>query len=136
MMDSLSLFSNITRQVINYEKSGVIFEKRIPNKHQKILQIILKIRTITTKDTYLGAPLFLGQSKTVLFQHILDRNTSKINGWKTRLLSQAGITVLIKSVTSTIPPYQMACFLLPKNITTALNNLQRDFWWGRNQTKT
>lgn len=59
--DTLKLFSNIMGQVINYDKSRVIFRKKIPYKHHKILQRNLKIKAITIKDNYLGAPLFLFQ---------------------------------------------------------------------------
>jgi hypothetical protein len=38
--------------------------------------------------------------------------------------------VLIKSVASTIPSYAMSYFLLPRSISTSLDRLFKNFWWG------
>ena len=54
----------------------------------------------------------------------------KLQGWKEKLLSQAGGDVLIKSVIQAIPTYTMSCFKLPKGLIKELEILIRKFWWG------
>jgi ribonuclease HI len=60
----------------------------------------------------------------------LDRVSQKIEGWRAKTLSQAGRTVLIKSVASTIPSYAMSSFLIPRSISTSLDRIFKNFWWG------
>jgi hypothetical protein len=38
--------------------------------------------------------------------------------------------VLIKSIASTIPSYAMSSFLLPRSISTSLDKIFKNFWWG------
>ena len=39
--------------------------------------------------------------------------------------------VLIKTVTSAIPTYMMACFKIPKEIYREMNSTMANFWWGQ-----
>ncbi|KAG2725587.1 hypothetical protein I3760_01G072600 [Carya illinoinensis] len=47
------------------------------------------------------------------------------------MLSQAGRTMLIRSVGRSIPTYQMSIHMFPKSICKTLNSSFRDFWWGK-----
>lgn len=47
-----------------------------------------------------------------------------------RSLSQARRLMLIKLVTSAIPVYSMAQFLLPKAISDRLDGMRKRFLWG------
>jgi hypothetical protein len=69
-------------------------------------------------------------SKSTAFNDLLDRVFGKIEGWRAKTLSQAGRTVLIKSVASTIPSYAMSSFLLPRSISTSLDRIFKNLWWG------
>lgn len=109
------------------------FSKGVPNKHCKILARILRIGKITKTDKYLGTLLFFHRSKSFNYQCMLDKVYHRIKGWKAQLLSQAGRAVLITSVTSVMPMYQMMCFVLPHKTLDRLNALQRDFWWKRKE---
>lgn len=93
------------------------------------------MKPLNETNSYLGVPLFMGDNKKILFEHLLARRNSKIKGWKSKLLSLAGRTTLIKSIISIIPLYQMSCFLLQKHICKSLNALQRDIWWGKKANK-
>ena len=54
----------------------------------------------------------------------------KLQGWKEKLLSQAGKEVLIKSVIQATSTYTMSCFKLPKGLIKELEVLICKFWWG------
>lgn len=51
----------------------------------------------------------------------------KLQGWKGKLLSQAGKMTLIKSVTAAIQQDLMSCFRLPKRILYDVDKVQKDF---------
>lgn len=52
-----------------------------------------------------------------------------MQGWKSKLLSQAGKETLIKSVVQAIRSYAMSCFELPQGFCTKLNSFVQNFWW-------
>ncbi|XP_026459393.1 uncharacterized protein LOC113360057 [Papaver somniferum] len=133
LLDTLRIFSDSSGQVVNYQKSGIYFSKKVENEHCKLLARILKVGRITKDDTYLGTPLFFNRSKSFNYQNMLDRVYNRVQGWKAKFLSQAGRTTLICSVTSVMPMYQMMCFLLPKKTLDKLDALQRDLWWQKNK---
>ncbi|KAL5706035.1 hypothetical protein ACHQM5_024250 [Ranunculus cassubicifolius] len=131
ILQTLNQFASITGQTINYDKSSAHYSKNFPPRHKRMIRRILKIKEMKDTERYLGTPLFLGHTKMEMFDDLITRVTSRIEGWKANLLSQAGRTVLINSVTTAIPAYQMSVFSIPKTIKDMLNAIQRDFWWGR-----
>jgi hypothetical protein len=60
----------------------------------------------------------------------------KIKGWRSKTLSQAGKSVLLKVVASSIPSYAMSFFLFPDILCHRLDNAFRNFWWGFPKGKT
>jgi hypothetical protein len=56
-------------------------------------------------------PLFFGKSKSTTFKDVLEKVSGKIKGWRAKTLSQAGHTMLIKSVAASIPAYAMSSFV-------------------------
>ena len=56
----------------------------------------------------------------------------KLQGWKDKVLSQAGREVLIMSVIQAIPTYTTSCFKLSKGLIKESEVLIRKFWWGYN----
>ncbi|XP_026433803.1 uncharacterized protein LOC113331295 [Papaver somniferum] len=66
---------------------------------------------------------------------LLDRAYKALSGWKAKLLSQAGRTVLINSTLSAFPCYQMQCFEFPKGTLDEFDRIQRDFWWDKENPK-
>lgn len=59
-----------------------------------------------------------------------EKLAAKLAGWKSKHLSFAGRTTLIRSVTSTVPAYIMRLFLLPVSLCNKLDRLTRRFFWG------
>ena len=58
----------------------------------------------------------------------------KIEGWKEKLLNQAGKEVLIKAVIQAIPSYAMAVLKFPKGFCEDLCSKVARFWWSKNDT--
>ena len=64
-------------------------------------------------EKYLGLLAVVGRNKKVSLNFIKERVWSKLQGWKEKLLSQAGREVLLKAVVQAIPTFAMSCFNLP-----------------------
>ncbi|XP_060969883.1 uncharacterized protein LOC133037085 [Cannabis sativa] len=84
---------------------------------------------LSSEDKFLGNPLLFSRSKRNDFQFVVDRVKNRLEGWRSKLLSQAGRTTLINSVIASTPIYTMSTFLLPKTICSTLDKLARKFWW-------
>lgn len=68
----IETFSKDSGQLINFEKSGVFFSKKVQPKHQRMISKLLKIKKIDPKDTYLG----------ILFSLVELRFNSLKEQWK------------------------------------------------------
>jgi hypothetical protein len=123
-------------QSINSGKSSINFSK---NTNPSTIALILDFLPYTpnpANSTYLGLPILFGNSKKDAFQFIIDRVTTRMDGWRAKSLSQAGRLMLIKSVAATIPSYAMSSFLIPKSICSHLDRTFKNFWWGFPSSKS
>lgn len=82
-------------------------------------------------ERYLGLPTLAGRGKILLFKSVRDRVWKKINGWKEKLLSQAGKEILLKAVVQAILAYSMSVFKLPKTLCRDLSSTCAKFWWEK-----
>lgn len=64
---------------------------------------------------YLGLPSFVGHSKKSVFCVVKDKVSKRLQGWRSKSLSRAGKSMLIKNVAQSIPSYCMSSFLLLKS---------------------
>ena len=124
-MEKLDWYSRVSRQVINTSKSQIFFS---PNTaiDLKLKWNSLHIRSVSTLGRYLGFNFNFSRHKVPHFHSLLDKINSKLQGWKAKLLSQAGGMTLIKSVISSLPLYTFSCFKIPE--VTWIG--QCNFWWG------
>lgn len=60
----------------------------------------------------------------------MDKVQNKLQGWKARLLSQAGRATLISSVLQSLPLFTFLCFRAPNSVCKKLDTIVRSFWWG------
>ena len=90
---------------------------------------MLGVAAIAQYEKYLGLPSFVGRVKKQSFSFLWERIWHKIQGWKEKLLSQAGCEVLIKAVLQAMPTFTMGCFKIPKSLCKDIEATIRKFWW-------
>jgi len=61
----------------------------------------------------------------------MERISSKLKGWKERLLSVAGREIMIKSIVQAILTYTMGLFAHPDYLLTDIQGIVSKFWWGQ-----
>jgi hypothetical protein len=61
---------------------------------------------------HLGLPILFGKSKMAILSNILDKIQDKIEGWRSKTLSQADKAITVKAVAFAIPSYAMSSFML------------------------
>ena len=107
ILEVLNKYEQASGQQINRDKTQIIFSTNMERSIQEF-----GVSTITQYEKYLGLPLFVGRAKKQSFNYIRERIWHKMQGWKEKLLSQAGREVLIKAVVQAMPTFTMNCFKL------------------------
>ena len=74
------------------------------------------------------------------FIYIKESIWGKLQGWKEKVLSQAGREVLLKAIVQAIPTFAMSCFQLPVNLFHEIevmikNNNKKKFWGQRGEKR-
>ena len=92
--------------------------------------VSLTLVTLIFQPKYLGICFKLRGKRVEDFQDIIDRVQGKLQGWKAKLLSQAGRATLIASVLQAMPLYSFSCLKTPETTCNKLNAITRAFWWG------
>ena len=90
----------------------------------------LGVPKIKEHEKYLGLPVVVGKNKKASLNYIKERVWAKLQGWKEKLLSQAGREVLLKAVVQAISTFTMSCFKLPVGLCKEIEMQIRKFWWG------
>jgi hypothetical protein len=117
-------------QSVNHVKSNILFSKNTSSSTIIAIQNILPYDVTPATARHLGLPLLFGKSKVTAFSEILEKVQGKIEGWRSKTLSQAGKTVLVKVMAFAIPSYAMNTFLLPDAFCHKLDIVFKNFWWG------
>jgi hypothetical protein len=126
------MYESTSGQKLNSTKTSifVFFSKNTNKEFRAHIRSILGIQDSTSVEKYLGLLSMVGRAKMQTFAYIQGRVRSKLEGWKSKFLSQAGKEILLKAVIQAIPSYCMRVFLLPKTIVTSLHSMMNRFWWG------
>lgn len=92
-------------QKVNREKSSIHFSKNFRGQHIILILDQLQLKQLPSKAKHLVLPLIIPQTKAPAAIDIKERFMQKITGWKVKVLSQAGRTMLVKAVAGVIPSY-------------------------------
>ena len=90
----------------------------------------LKVNLVQQPSKYLGVHFKLRGNRIADFQFLIDKLQAKLQGWKMKLLSQAGRTTLFAFVLQSLPLYSFACFNVPDAICSKMDSIICAFWWG------
>ncbi|GJX77037.1 reverse transcriptase [Tanacetum coccineum] len=130
LVSILNSYCTASGQTLNFQKSSAFFSPNTPCLLRGDICSVLRLQQMDSKAKYLGLPSIFGEKKTEMFGFLLDKVLQKMQGWKQKLLSQAGREVLIKSIIQAIPTYAMQCFRLPTTLLNKLIVYVRRFFWG------
>ncbi|KAA3477308.1 reverse transcriptase [Gossypium australe] len=131
MKNILEEYESCSGQCVNFHKSTIFYSSNTLADVKEVVSALLGVRSSSNLEKYLGLPNMVGRRKKEAFQSILDKISLRIDGWSTRVLSQGGREVFIKSVLQAIPTYAMSCFLLPKTVCELIENKFARFWWQK-----
>ncbi|KAG2705714.1 hypothetical protein I3760_05G069400 [Carya illinoinensis] len=79
---------------------------------------------------YLSVPIVTGRLKASDLDDLLGKVKRKIAGWKMKLLSAGGRTILLRHVLSSMATHLLAVLHVPNVVLLALNRLLSSFFWG------
>ena len=125
MMD---IFSDFFGLKLNRERSSFIGFELSPEELTRCSRI-LTTPTRTLPIRYLGLPLVDQRLCTQDWQPVLEKEESRLTGWRAHLLSPGGRLVLLKAVLAAIPIYFMSIFSMPVGVRKRLERSMRDFFW-------
>ncbi|KAL0290651.1 UNVERIFIED_CONTAM: hypothetical protein Sradi_7046000 [Sesamum radiatum] len=129
LMNFLRKFEEQSGQQINQAKSAFIPGRKanlIANRIKNITGFSMKALPIT----YLGAPLYKGNKRKVLYENLIDKVRNRISGWENCHLSYGGRLLLIKTVLSSMPIYLLQVLNPPVSTIQKLERLFARFFWG------
>ena len=61
---------------------------------------------------------------------MIERISSRLDGWQKTYLSFGGRTTLIQSCHTHLPSYFLSLFKMPASVAAKIERLQRDFLWS------
>lgn len=125
--DILHRYAQVSGQIINMEKSTMLFSPNIRQETSSNIQQILPFQVVERFEKYFGLPIHIGRSKVEIFGYLKDRLWARVKGWNEKNLSKAGNEVLIKAVLQEISTYVMSCFKLPTSILDEVEKIIRRF---------
>ncbi|XP_062104526.1 uncharacterized protein LOC133815736 [Humulus lupulus] len=82
---------------------------------------------------HLGLPLLHSRESTIDFKIILDEVKSKVQGWKSKLLSKVGKVTLIQTFGCSFVSYMAASGPIPSLTAKDIDKSLRGFWWGHSE---
>eukprot|EP00253_Pinus_taeda_P019656 PITA_19656 len=113
----LRSYCKASRELINESKSEV-FSWNIDQRELTGITTLLGFKGQATWDKfkYLGLPIISGANKRSLWSEIISKIKTKIATWGGYWLTKGGKVILIKSIMSTLPIFQVAFLLAPRNV--------------------
>ena len=126
----LNWYCSISGQKINLAKFDLFCSPNMAKECQVSVAKSLNVNLVQHPSEYLGITSKLRRNRIIDFNFLIDKLHSKLQGWKSRLLSQAGRTTLISFVPQSLPLYTFSCFKVPKSICNKMDAIVGSFWWG------
>lgn len=109
-----------------------MFSKNTSSECKEVVMQQTGIPRESFNDRYLGLSVHVGNKKVQVFSYLKDRVWQRIQGWKEKLLSNAGKEIIIKAVAQAIPAYAMGCFDITKEVCDQISRQICRHWWSLN----
>ena len=135
LQNILKLYEDGSGQMINVDKSSIMFSKNTKRRARKETMRKLGLKSEGRNEKYLGLPVYISQSKLKAFEYLKEKVWRLIQGWKEKWLSKAGKEILIKACTQAIPMHAMACFDITKSLCDQISAMVCRYWWVVMQKK-
>ena len=128
ILEVLDNFCNMAGQKINVNKSRIFFSPNVTGRKKNT--IFKKLGMVATQNLgrYLCFPLLHQGRNGNAFNFLIERVQNKLAGWQSKLLSEAGKLVLVKSAAFPIADYYMQYHALPIKVCNAIEKLIRNFY--------
>ena len=124
----LSLYERASGQKLNREKTSIFFSKAVNVERRQEISDFLGVPEVKEYEKYLDLPAVVGRNKKESLRYIKERVWNKIQGWREKLLSQAGREILLKAVVQAIPSFAMRCFKLSLSLCNEIEAMVRKFY--------
>ncbi|OMO50334.1 hypothetical protein COLO4_38124 [Corchorus olitorius] len=89
MVRILEKYSRASGQMINLNKSRIVFSANTSDEQKEEMKRILQIEDAPNTGTYLGIPSFCGKTKRQAMSYVKEKVVKKLSMWKQHLLTQA-----------------------------------------------
>ena len=127
-MKALETYGKASGQCINFEKSFLLFGKKISRHVKEEVKASTGITNEGGMGSYLGIPEDISGSNEKLFAFLKEQLQNRVHGWTGRWLSRRGKEVLINFILLALPTYIMSTLLLPLETCENLTSAITQFW--------
>ncbi|KAF6134912.1 hypothetical protein GIB67_002313 [Kingdonia uniflora] len=93
------------------------------------------IRMGTFPEKYLGIPLVQGRVSKATVAPLIDKSRLRASGWSGKILSFQSRIVLVRSILSSLPIYNMAIYKWPIAVIKEGERIIRNFLWSGDPEK-
>ncbi|CAL1384516.1 unnamed protein product [Linum trigynum] len=122
-------------QRVNFSKSILYVSPNIPRRKAELLSTRAGIPLKAALGRYLGIQAIHERVTKGRYQSLLLRIQKKMAPWKAKRLSFAARLTVAKSVTASLPVYNMHTELIPSGVCRSIDKISRDFIWGDEEEK-
>ncbi|XP_051145949.1 uncharacterized protein LOC127261695 [Andrographis paniculata] len=130
LTDFLLTYARTTGQKVNCQKSQLVFSRRCPEGIQRQLQAVTGFGTAGLPLMYLGAPLYVGNRRNILYEELLGKLHRYLQRWDCSVLSHGGRLQLIRSTLFSLPLYLLQVLHPPQAVLHSVEQLFARFFWG------
>lgn len=131
MREIMHFVCGVSGHKVSLMKSRMFASRNVHASRANQCRQALGIALSADLGKYLGVPLIHKRVTKATFAPVVDKVRKRLANWKGKFLSTIGKTVLIKSVLSSIPYYQMQTSLMPSGALHELEKISRNFLWSQ-----
>ncbi|XP_027098924.2 uncharacterized protein [Coffea arabica] len=127
----LAEYQEASGQRVNVDKSSFFLASGATSGQEHMVARVLGFHRQSFPFVYLGAPIYKGRRRNVLFDGIVAKMRAHLGHWSTKLLSFGGKLVLARHVLASLPMYLLQVVNPPKAVLTRLGVICNTFLWDR-----